>query len=87
VAARSKVWICSRTFAGIVGSSRAGEMDVCSLEGCVLLRRGLCNRPILCPEGPTECELETSTMRRHSPTSAVEPLKNKQFQSYGRNES
>ena len=31
VAARSKVWVCSRSLAGIVGSNPAGCMDVCLL--------------------------------------------------------
>ena len=29
VAARSKAWVCGRSFAGIVGSNPAGGMDVC----------------------------------------------------------
>jgi len=28
VAARSKVWICDRSLAGIAGSNRTGDMDV-----------------------------------------------------------
>jgi hypothetical protein len=31
VAARSKVWVCRRSLAGIVGSNPAGGMDVCLL--------------------------------------------------------
>ena len=31
VATRSKAWVCSRLFAGIVGSNSAGGMDVCLL--------------------------------------------------------
>jgi len=31
VTARSKVWVCSRSLAGIVGSNPAGGMDVCFL--------------------------------------------------------
>ena len=30
-AARSEVWVCSRSLAGIVGSNPAGGMDVCLL--------------------------------------------------------
>ena len=30
-ATRSKAWVCSRVFAGIVGSNSAGGMDVCLL--------------------------------------------------------
>jgi hypothetical protein len=45
---------------------------------CVLSGRGLCHGP--CPEDSpclwcAECDLETSTMRKPSPTRAVEPLK------------
>jgi hypothetical protein len=29
VAARSKVWVCGRTLAGIVGSNHTGGMDIC----------------------------------------------------------
>jgi hypothetical protein len=44
-----------------------------SCECRVLSRRGLCDVPITCPEGSHvgdvfECDLETSTMRRPSPT-------------------
>jgi hypothetical protein len=31
VVARSKVWVCGRSLAGIVGSNLAGGMDVCLL--------------------------------------------------------
>jgi len=31
VAARSKVWVCGHSLAGIVGSNLAGSMDVCPL--------------------------------------------------------
>jgi hypothetical protein len=31
VAARSKAWACSHSFAGIVGSNPAEDMDVCLL--------------------------------------------------------
>jgi hypothetical protein len=29
VAARSKAWVCGRSFAGIAGSNPAREMDIC----------------------------------------------------------
>ena len=35
VAARSKVWVCGRSLAGIVGSNPAECMDVCC-ECCVV---------------------------------------------------
>jgi hypothetical protein len=31
VAARSKMWVCGRLFAGIAGSNSAGVMDACLL--------------------------------------------------------
>ena len=31
VAARSKVWICGRSLAGVAGSNRAGGMNICLL--------------------------------------------------------
>ena len=31
VAARSKTWICCRSFAGIAGSNPAGGVDICVL--------------------------------------------------------
>jgi hypothetical protein len=31
VAARSKAWVCGRSFAGIAGSNPTGGMDVCLL--------------------------------------------------------
>jgi hypothetical protein len=46
VAARSKVWVCGRSLAGIAGLNLSGGMDVC----CVLSGRGLCDGPITRPE-------------------------------------
>jgi hypothetical protein len=31
VAARSQVWVCGRSLAGIAGSNSVGDMDVCVL--------------------------------------------------------
>jgi len=42
VAARSKVCVCGRSRAGIVGSNPTGVMDVCC-ECCVLSGRGFCD--------------------------------------------
>jgi len=42
VAARSKVWVCDRSLAGIAGSNRTGGMDVCLLcVLCVVRKRSL----------------------------------------------
>jgi hypothetical protein len=46
-AARSKLWVCGRSLAGIGGSKPAGRMDVC-YECCVV--RIICDRPITRPE-------------------------------------
>ena len=55
VAAPSKEWVCSRSFAGTAGSNSAGGRgrDVCLLWVFVLSGRGLCDWPIPRPEGPT----------------------------------
>jgi hypothetical protein len=60
--------------AGIAGSNPAGGMDVCC-ECYVLSGRGLCDRSITREEecGVSECDLETSTMRRPRPTRVVQP--------------
>jgi hypothetical protein len=51
VAARSKAWVCGRLLAGIAGSNRAGDMDVClSCECCVLSVSVLCVGLITSPE-------------------------------------
>jgi len=47
--ARSKVWVCGRSPAEIVGSNPTGGMDVCFVY-CVLSGRGLCDELITCPE-------------------------------------
>jgi hypothetical protein len=48
-------------------------MPVCC-ECCVLSGRGLWNGPMTRSEcGVSECDLETSIMRRPRPTRAVEP--------------
>jgi len=65
VAARSKVWVCGRSLAGIVGSNPTGGMDVCC-ECCVLSGRGLYDELINSLEessrlwGVVVCDLETS---------------------------
>jgi len=70
VIARSKAWFCCLSLAGIRGSNPAGGLDVCLLWVlCVvqvevpatvgsLVRRS----PTEC--GVSECDLETSKMRR-----------------------
>jgi len=42
VAARSKTWVCGRSFAGIMGSNTAGGVVFISSECCVLSGRGHC---------------------------------------------
>ena len=79
VATRSKVWVCGRLLIGIAGS-KLGGTNVCLLLGfCVCCQveisatdRSLVQRsPTLC--GVSECDLDTSTMRKPTPTRAVEP--------------
>jgi len=50
IAARSKIWVCDRSPAGIVVSNPAGGMYVCRCECCVLSGRGLCFGLITRPE-------------------------------------
>jgi len=38
VAARSKVWVCGRSFLGIVGSNTAGDMEVCLFRVLCVVR-------------------------------------------------
>jgi len=49
VAARSKAWVCNRSFFGIAGSNPAGGMEV-SLLHFVLSGRGTCDELITRPE-------------------------------------
>jgi hypothetical protein len=50
VAARSEVYVCDRSPAGIVGSNPAGAWISVCCECCVLSGRGLCDRLISRPE-------------------------------------
>jgi hypothetical protein len=75
VSARSETWVYGRSLAGIAASNPAGDMVVCC-ECCVL--SGCVSELITRPEKSTEhnvseCNLETSTMRRPRPTVATEP--------------
>jgi len=45
VAARSKAWVCGRSFAGIAGSNLAGGMDVFRLSVLCLVRYRSLGRP------------------------------------------
>ena len=51
VAARSKVWVCGRSLAGIVGSNTAKTWMSVSCECCVLSGVGLCDKLITRPTG------------------------------------
>ena len=65
VAARSKAYVCGRSYAEIVGSNPTVGMDVCR-KCCVLSGRGLCDELITRPEESYRlwfvvvCNLETS---------------------------
>ena len=51
IAARSKAWVCGRSFAEIVGSNPTGATDVCLLCECwVFSGIGLCDELITRPE-------------------------------------
>ena len=74
VAAPSKAWVCGRSLAGTEGSNPAEGMDVCLLYLLYVVRSGysLVHRSTVeC--GVSECDLETTTMRRSRPTGAVKP--------------
>ena len=79
VAVRSKSWLCGRSLAGIAGSHPAGGMDMCNLLLlCVVRQKSLrlaapSFRGILPNDACLDCDLDTSTMRRPTPTKTVEP--------------
>jgi len=83
VAELSKVLVCDRSPAEIVGSNPTGVMDVCC-ECCVLSGGGLCDELVTLPEESYRlwwvvvCDLKTSIMRRTWSTGAVGPDTNKQ---------
>jgi hypothetical protein len=74
VAARSKLWVCGRSLAGIKGSNSAGGMNVCLLWVlCVVLVAVSASDWSLVQRSPTEwgvsgCDHEASTMRSPWPT-------------------
>ena len=82
MAARSKAWDCDRSRAASVGSNPAGDMDVLSVVSVVCCQAEVpATGRSLVQRSPTEhlvseCDLETSTMRRPCPTRAVEAWKN-----------
>jgi hypothetical protein len=73
VTPRSTVWVCGLSFAEIVGSNPAGAWKFVSFEFCVLSGRSgwsLVQRsPTEC--GVSECDRESSIMRRPWPTGTV----------------
>ena len=73
VATRSKAWVCGRSLVAIAGSNPGGGMDVLSFLLCVVSApgRSLAQRShTSC--GVSECDLETSAIRR-----AAESLKSR----------
>jgi len=82
VTARSKAWVCHRSHADSVGSNPAGGISI-SCECCVLSDRGLSSGPITRPEcGVSECDRETSIMRRPWPIRGSCAMKKKNFYRY-----
>ena len=81
VAARSKAWDCGRWLDGIAGSNHAELMDVCLLWLlCFVRQRSLrradpSSRAVLPSDMCLECDFETSTVERRSPTKVVESWK------------
>jgi len=80
LAVRSKAWVCGRSLAGIVVSIATGAWMSIFCECCVLSGRGLCAGLITHPEEScqvwcvlTECDHESSTVRRSWPSRAVAP--------------
>ena len=74
----SKAWVCSRSIAGIAGLNLDGVMDVLSLVSVLFcqIEASATDRSLV-QRSPTECgvseyDLETSTMRRSSPTGAAQ---------------
>ena len=65
--ARSKAWVCGRSFAGIVGSNSAGGMDVCPLRVLCVVRSSESGwsfiQRSLTGCGVSECDREASIMR------------------------
>ena len=79
VTAQITAWVSHNSLAGFEGSNPAGVMDVCLLC-CMLSGRSTCAGPITVQRSPNECgvsdcDLETSTMRRTRFTSTVEARK------------
>ena len=84
VTTRSKMWVCGRLLTGIASLKLEGCMNVCLFSVfCVFCEvevsatgRSLFQRsPTL--YGVSEGDLESSTMRRPTPTRAVEPRRKK----------
>jgi len=81
VAAGSKAWDCGRWLFGIAGSNHAERIDICLLWVlCVVRQRSLrradhSSKGVLPSDMCLQCDFETSTMKRPSPTKVVEPWK------------
>jgi len=59
VVAPSKVWVCGRSLAGIVGSNPAGDLDVCLLSVLGVVRKRSLRRADYSSRGtiPSVCHL------------------------------
>jgi hypothetical protein len=75
---RPKIWVCGRVLTVIVGSKLEGMNIHLLLRFCVCCKAEVSStgrllvqgNPTLC--GVSECDLDTSTIRRPTPTRAVE---------------
>jgi hypothetical protein len=86
VAAQSTVWVCGRSLPGIAGSNSASNMDVFLFSVLHVVQVAVsCDGLITRPEESyrmccvSECNFETSAMRRPRLTGAVEPGKKKLY--------
>jgi len=64
VAARSNAWVCGRLLTGNTGSNLAGAWMSVSCSYCVLSGRGICIQRDPTNFGVSECDRETSIIRR-----------------------
>jgi hypothetical protein len=75
VVARSTVWVCCRLLAGVADSNPAGACISVSSDCCEVEVSETGRSLVL--RCPTECELETSTLRRPWPTRGWRVVKRK----------
>ena len=80
MAVRFKVWVCGHSLAGVACSNAAKNMDASLLWMLYVVMLSFWRRADHASRGAlpsvmSECDCETSKMRRPKPTRAVEPWK------------